>query len=77
MARKSKLEFIQNKKKEWLWHFVSSNGKIIAWAGETYKTKAGAVKGWRSFAESLLKGNFTTKLETTIKTKAFKKVTLY
>jgi uncharacterized protein YegP (UPF0339 family) len=31
-------------KKEWRWHLVAANGKLIATCGEGYKNKAHAVR---------------------------------
>jgi hypothetical protein len=37
-------------KKEWYWHIVSSNGRIIARSSETYTRKGNAVKSIRIVA---------------------------
>ena len=37
-------------KKEWFWHIVSKNGRIIARSSETYSSKRAAVKSIRTAA---------------------------
>lgn len=57
--RKGKLEFFKNKKGQWLWHFKSSNGKIVACSGESYTRKSAAIKGWNSLYAGIVKHTYT------------------
>lgn len=44
MKRKMKIEMYQDKRKEWRWRIIASNGKIVAVSGEGYKRKASMKK---------------------------------
>lgn len=37
MKRKLIARVYQNKKKEWQWKIIATNGEIIAWSGKGYK----------------------------------------
>ncbi len=44
MTRRYRFVVYQDRKKEWRWRLVASNGKIVADSAEGYKKKAHAVK---------------------------------
>jgi len=48
MARRGKVEFYKDKKGEYRWRLIASNGEIIANSGEGYTTFANCKKGFES-----------------------------
>lgn len=48
----AKLIYYKDKKGEWRWRFVASNGRTVAESGEGYTTITGAKKGFKSFRDS-------------------------
>lgn len=59
MAKKPiKIEFLRSELNgEYYWHIKSSNGKILADSGETYKTKAKCHKAFYSLIANILAEN--------------------
>ena len=58
MARKSKLEFFKNRKGEYQFRFVASNGNIVFTSGDGYKSKQSAKKAWSKVALSVVSLNY-------------------
>ena len=63
MARKSTLYYYKDKKKEWRWRFMATNGKFVADSGEGYKTLRGAEKGWMAVENSIRYLTFKTVIQ--------------
>jgi len=53
MKKNLKIELLKSDKGQYYWHIKSSNGKIIAYSGETYKRKASAKKSLESMLKKL------------------------
>ena len=47
MAGKSKLVYYQDRKGEWRWKLLATNGQIVAVSGEGYVEKRGAEHGYQ------------------------------
>lgn len=61
MPRKLKFQIYCDKKGEYRWRLLSSNGKILADSGEGYK-RAGAMKGsLNAFITAIQEGRFVVK----------------
>jgi uncharacterized protein YegP (UPF0339 family) len=43
---KMKVEFFQDRTKEWRWRLKAANGRLMAVSGDGYKSKAGAKEGF-------------------------------
>lgn len=56
--RPIKVEFlISQSNREYYWHIKASNGKIIAYSGETYKTRAKCFKAFYSLMNNVMIDN--------------------
>lgn len=64
-SRTKRIEIYQDKKGEWRWRMVSSNGRIMADGAEGYSRRINAVRGAERFRKAAAKATINYEMGVT------------